>query len=165
MINSWAYLQWSSCTLYLLACQVQVTVGNSGLCCVCVTSLECKSAALFMDLIAEIFFGSLLAWSLSQTPCKVINLSLSQTPHKMINLSLSQTPRKMISLSLSQTPHKVINLSFSVCFSSSVTGSDTRLFLANTSAGLFLAIFANSGDQGWLGQLGLCPLCEDCFWW
>ena len=27
------YLWWSSCTLYLLACQVRVTVGDSGLCC------------------------------------------------------------------------------------------------------------------------------------
>ena len=27
------YLWWSLCTLYLHACQVRVTVGNSGLCC------------------------------------------------------------------------------------------------------------------------------------
>ena len=34
-------VEWSLCTLYLLACQVRVTVGDSGLCCcVCVTSLE-----------------------------------------------------------------------------------------------------------------------------
>ena len=26
------YLWWSLCTLYLLACQVRVTVGGSGLC-------------------------------------------------------------------------------------------------------------------------------------
>ena len=36
------YLWWSLCTLYLLACQVRVTVGDSVLCrCVCVTSFEC----------------------------------------------------------------------------------------------------------------------------
>ena len=34
------YLWWSLCPLYLLACQVRVTAGNSGLCCVCVTSFE-----------------------------------------------------------------------------------------------------------------------------
>ena len=35
------HLWWSLRTLYLLACQVRVTVGDSGLCCcVCVTSFE-----------------------------------------------------------------------------------------------------------------------------
>ena len=35
------YVWWSLCTLYLHACQVRVTAGDSGLCCrVCVTSLE-----------------------------------------------------------------------------------------------------------------------------
>ena len=34
------YLWWSLCTLYLHACQVRVTVGNSSLCrCTCVTSM------------------------------------------------------------------------------------------------------------------------------
>ena len=32
---------WSLCTLYLHACQVRVTVGDSGLCCcTCVMSIE-----------------------------------------------------------------------------------------------------------------------------
>ena len=36
------YLSWSSCALYLLACQVRATVGDSRLCCsVRVTSFEC----------------------------------------------------------------------------------------------------------------------------
>ena len=35
------YLWWSFCTLYLHACQVRVTVGDSGLCCcACVTYFE-----------------------------------------------------------------------------------------------------------------------------
>ena len=35
------YLWWSLCTLYLLACQVRATVGDSGLCCcVSLTSFE-----------------------------------------------------------------------------------------------------------------------------
>ena len=36
------YLWWSSCTLYLHACQVRITTGISGLwCCICVTYFEC----------------------------------------------------------------------------------------------------------------------------
>ena len=31
---------WSVCTLYLNACQVRATVGDSGLCCICVKSFE-----------------------------------------------------------------------------------------------------------------------------
>ena len=34
------YLWWSLCALYLLARQVRVAMGNSGLCCVCVPSFE-----------------------------------------------------------------------------------------------------------------------------
>ena len=34
------YLWWSLCTLYLFACQVKVTAGDSDLCCVCLTSFE-----------------------------------------------------------------------------------------------------------------------------
>ena len=34
------YLWWSLCTLYLHTCQVRVTVGDSGLCCTCVTYFE-----------------------------------------------------------------------------------------------------------------------------
>ena len=35
------YLSWSLRTLYLHACQVRVTVGDSALCCTCVTYFEC----------------------------------------------------------------------------------------------------------------------------
>ena len=34
------YLWWSLRTLYLLACQMRVTVGNSHFCCVCVASFK-----------------------------------------------------------------------------------------------------------------------------
>ena len=35
------YLRWSLCSLYLHACQVRVTVGDSGLCCcTCVTYFQ-----------------------------------------------------------------------------------------------------------------------------
>ena len=34
------YFWWCSCTMYLLVCQVRVTVGDSGLCCVCGASFE-----------------------------------------------------------------------------------------------------------------------------
>ena len=42
-------LWWSLCTLYLLACQVRVTVGHSGLCCVCVTSFKRELTPLCVD--------------------------------------------------------------------------------------------------------------------
>ena len=41
LCNLRMYLWWSLCTMYLLACQVRVTVDHSGLrCCVCVTTFE-----------------------------------------------------------------------------------------------------------------------------
>ena len=44
------YLWWSLCTLYLRACQVRVTAGESGLySCVCVTS--CEPLVEFMYLV------------------------------------------------------------------------------------------------------------------
>ena len=43
-------LWWSSCTLYLHACQVRVTVGYSGLCCcTCVMYFKCWLTPLFVD--------------------------------------------------------------------------------------------------------------------
>ena len=44
-------LRWGLCTLYLLACQVKLTVGDSGLCCCvcCVTSFERQLAPLCVD--------------------------------------------------------------------------------------------------------------------
>ena len=39
--TSQVYFWWSLCALHLLARQVRATVGDSGLCCVCVTSFEC----------------------------------------------------------------------------------------------------------------------------
>ena len=52
-----SYLQWSLCTLYLLVCQVRVTVGNSGLCCcVCVMSFE----QLFVDSERDVTWESML---------------------------------------------------------------------------------------------------------
>ena len=45
-------LWWSLCTSYLHACQVRVTVGDSGLrCCVLVASLERSLTALFVDVV------------------------------------------------------------------------------------------------------------------
>ena len=43
------YLWWYLCTLYLLECQVRVTIGDSGLCCCdCVTFLKCYFTPLFV---------------------------------------------------------------------------------------------------------------------
>ena len=53
------YLWWSLRPLYLLACQVRVTVGESGLrCCVYVTSFERQLTPLCVDSRAE----GLLVW-------------------------------------------------------------------------------------------------------
>ena len=35
--------------LYLHTCHVRVTVGDSGLCCVCVTPFQCYLTPLFID--------------------------------------------------------------------------------------------------------------------
>ena len=43
------YLWWSLCTLHLHACQVRVTVGDSGLCCTCVTYFEHQLTPLCVD--------------------------------------------------------------------------------------------------------------------
>ena len=44
------YLWWRLCTLYLHACQVGVTVGDSGLCCcTCVTCFEHKITPLCVN--------------------------------------------------------------------------------------------------------------------
>ena len=43
------WLWWSLYTLYLLICRVRVTIGNSGLCCVCVTSFKCLLTPLCVD--------------------------------------------------------------------------------------------------------------------
>ena len=44
------YLWWSLCTLYLYACQVKVTIGDSGLCCcTCVMCFERQLTPLGVD--------------------------------------------------------------------------------------------------------------------
>ena len=44
------YLWWSWCTLYLHACQMRVTLGDSGLCCcTCVTYFKCQLTPLCVD--------------------------------------------------------------------------------------------------------------------
>ena len=46
------YLWWSLCTLYLLACQVRVTIGDSGLCC----------CAIVMSKIFWALINSFVCW-------------------------------------------------------------------------------------------------------
>ena len=41
-------LWWSLCTLYLLSCQVRVTIGDSSLCCVCTAAFEYWLTPLFV---------------------------------------------------------------------------------------------------------------------
>ena len=48
------YLWWSLCSLCLLACQVRVSIGDSGLCCcVCVTSFERLFSPLCVDSLGK----------------------------------------------------------------------------------------------------------------
>ena len=59
------YICWSLCTLYLHACQVRVTTGDSGLCCcTCVMYFECWLTPLWVDsawaLWASCFFRFVL---------------------------------------------------------------------------------------------------------
>ena len=50
---------WSLCTLYLHACRVRVTVGDSGLCCcTCVTYFEPWLAPLCVDLYINLYLNS-----------------------------------------------------------------------------------------------------------
>ena len=49
------YPWWSLCTLYLLACQVRVTVGDSDLCYVCVTSFGRWLTSLFVHSPQEVW--------------------------------------------------------------------------------------------------------------
>ena len=73
MMSPW----WSFCTLYLLACQVKVTAGDSGLCYyVCVTSFERKLAPLFVDsaqaLWASFCFRLCFSLSLKYAPSVIV---------------------------------------------------------------------------------------------
>ena len=77
------YLWWF-CTLYLHACQMRVTIGDSGLCC----------------FLCDIFWAlitSCLCWSW------ILKLSLSITRTHACTLSLSLTCSLSLSLSLTHT--------------------------------------------------------------
>ena len=53
------YLWWSLCTFYLPACQVTVTVRDSGLCCcTCVMSFEHQLTPLWVDFFLKLFRSS-----------------------------------------------------------------------------------------------------------
>ena len=57
------HLWWSLRTLYLHTCQVRVVVGNSGLCCACMTSFECQLTPLFVETgIGRFSEAGLLEW-------------------------------------------------------------------------------------------------------
>ena len=59
------YLWWSLCTLYLHACQMRVTIGDSGLCCcICVMCFERWLTPLCVDsvVVAEVVVVVLWWW-------------------------------------------------------------------------------------------------------
>ena len=75
------YIRWSLCTLYLHACQLRVTVGDSGhCCCTGVTYFESKLTPLLVDsartLWASFCFRFTYSTSLSQ-------VSHSQQSHRV----------------------------------------------------------------------------------
>ena len=48
--GTWMYLWWSLCSLHLHACQVSISVGDSGLCCcACVMTFKCKLTPLCVE--------------------------------------------------------------------------------------------------------------------
>ena len=64
------YLWWSLCTLYLHACQVRVIIGESGLCCTCVTYFERWLTPLnveFDEVWEKMSIKVTSSWSLSQS--------------------------------------------------------------------------------------------------
>ena len=62
------YLWWSLYTLYLHACQVRVTLGDSGLCCcACATSVEPKLTPLCLG-----FAPAFLSYVHNKTSCVLI---------------------------------------------------------------------------------------------
>ena len=75
------YLWWSLWTFHLHACQVRVTVGNSGLCCPCVTYFEC--------------------WL---TPLSVITLNSRSLVRKHAGLLCSRWNAETSHFMMSQTP-------------------------------------------------------------
>ena len=69
------YLWWSLCTFYWLARQEWVTIGASGLCCVCVMSFEpyCLTCLL-------IFLSDKLPWDWEQTHFRIGNRQTLTSP-------------------------------------------------------------------------------------
>ena len=64
------YIGSSLCALYLLACQVRVTVGDLGLRCVCVTSFKsCVCVTSFKCGLTPLFVNSVGA------PCIILFVS------------------------------------------------------------------------------------------
>ena len=77
------YLWWSLCTLRLHACQVRVTVGDSGLCCcTCVTYFERWLTPLWVVYYFEFkIFGVQTCWfALYWWNAKTGHFMMSQTP-------------------------------------------------------------------------------------
>ena len=90
------YVWWSMCTFCLRACQVRVTIGDSDLCCVCVTSFESYLTPLFVDSPFPIIIqhNMLLLRSASKVQHKMLPLkSASSVQHKML---LLQSARKWL---------------------------------------------------------------------
>ena len=106
------YLWWSLCTWYLHACQVRVTVGNSGLCCcICVTSFKCYWMPLCVDSDLSVVVRTLIPRSCTLmifsafllADCSVLTTA-TQTQHT--STSTSNTTHNIIKLAKTQTKNE-----------------------------------------------------------
>ena len=102
----------SSCTLYLPACQVRVTVGDSGLCC-CV---PCYTSDVYTALLTS-FLGWFYTCALSKASLSVQGLALCPRPLSVSKASLCVQGLASLSvqgLALCPRPHALSKASLSV---------------------------------------------------
>ena len=106
-LHQWIYLWWSLCTLYILVCQVRVTIGDSGLCCcVCVTSVERQLTPLCVDY--HVVSRTVFCFSCPRQRCLLGTLSLGlcspqllkelQSAQVALSLAINETLKWLLSL-------------------------------------------------------------------
>ena len=90
------HLWWSLCTLYLHACQVRVTVGDSGLyCCICVTSFGRWLTPLCVDSAQALWASFCLRW-FHAVYDKLTKKSTTATNLNQFNSTTGVVPAEMV---------------------------------------------------------------------
>ena len=100
------YLWWSLCTLYLHACQMRVTIGDSGLCCcTCIMYFECWLTPLCVDSAwwASCFFQILFLFFQTDTEKDVAERGSNNHGMRMIlmlvtEIRTNERPKRMLIL-------------------------------------------------------------------